>query len=540
MNVIQGLLETALAVSTQPNFDIRLAACECIKAYLYGHVPIRLHFLRRARDGHSAENPESDNIITILLQNPSDQPSSDPYRPWIAAVILFNLTFEDHKAKSIATEIVEGDAGKGEETVTFIQALSGNMISQAQRGTDDRVTIGYLMVLIGWTFEDPDAVNDFLQEGTNVQSLIQMALQPVQHKVLETGLCAFLLGVLYEFSSKDSPISRSTLHDIVTTRLGREHYNDKLTKLREHPIVRDFEVLPQSQSGDQVIGLPDVYFDKIFVDFLKDNFSRVARAIDRPPSIEVSVVANGVEKGISRELVDSLRLQLDDKMKNLQRAESQILTLERRLGQEQADHRKVRESTALEFGRIKNINENLQRNHDEETLQLREDHRRTFEQARREHDVALSTLQLKIGESEEEYESMSAKVRAGHQAEVNQLKIMVENLGRQKEKAAKNHAQDLSTANEEYKSSNQLLESRLQRAEEKFMEAESRATKAEARATYAETITRTREDARAKVQTEIDDLLMVLGDLEEKRAVDKVMRISFSLQKKPLTEFSLV
>jgi hypothetical protein len=113
-------------------------------------------------------------------------------------------------------------------------------------------------------------------------------------------------------------------------------------------------------------GLPEVFFDKSFVDFVKDNFSRLLRAIDRDPGMEIPVVANGIQKGISREMVDSLRSQLEEKEKALQKAEEELLSLSRKLGQEQADHRRANETASVELARIKQVNDALQRHHEED------------------------------------------------------------------------------------------------------------------------------------------------------------------------------
>lgn len=512
---MQGLLDLALSVSSNYAFDIRISACECIKAYLCGHTPIKVHFLKRARDGYISDEYEDDNILTILLGNLDNGRVGDPYRHWIAAVLLFHLLYEDYDAKNLAMQIADGDAEKGEEVVTCIQALSGNLIAGSHRQIDDRISIAYLMVLSGWLYEDPDAVNDFLGEGSNVQSLIQMVLQPSQTKGLVAGLCAFLLGIIYEFSSRDSPITRTTLHEIFTTRLGREQFIDKMTKLRENPLIRDFEVMPQGSTPEQMGILPDVYFDKTFIDFLKDNFSRILRAIDRDPGIEVSVVANGIQKGISRELVDSLKYQLEDRTQALQKAEAELLTLERKLDQEHADHRKAKESATIELGRIKSINQSLQKLHEDDIQRVQAESHRTMQEVREAHEKAGNALRAEVQKLKQESEAAAAKTRARHDAEVKDLESTIRSLQAALDKSNKDHTQDLQTAHEEYSSNRKALEARLARAEERASEAEARAAKAEESA-------KEKEDARASVQTELDDLLMVLGDMEEKRGKDKV------------------
>ena len=514
VNVIQGLLDLALAVSSVSSFDLRFAACGCIKAYVYGHGPIRLHFLARARDGYVSDEHEADNVLTILLES-NDGHTGDPYRHWIAAVILFHLLYEDPDAKQLAMEIADGDASKGEEVVTCIQSLTENLVIGTQRGCDGRVSIAYLMILCGWLYEDPDAVNDFLGEGSNVQSLIHMVLQPHPQKVLLAGLCAFLLGIIYEFSTKDSPVPRATLHEILTTRLGREQYNDKMTKLRESPLVRDCEVSAQMSPYETFGGLPEVYFDKTFVDFLKDNYSRVLRAMDRDPGIEVSVVANGIQKGISRELVDSLRSQLEDRSKALQKAEADVLTVERKLGQEQADHRKSQEGAAIELNRIKSINESLQRHHEEDVHHIEVTNQRILQEVQEAHEKLVLSLRAEAQKSKRESKDAAAKVRTRHGAETHDLKNSIRKLDMMIEKLNKDHAQDLRTASEEYSANVTLIEARLQRAEE-------RATEAEERAATAHHSMEASDVHRSSIQAELDDLLMVLSDLEERRAKDKV------------------
>ena len=364
--VIDGLLDLTLSVSAMAAFDSRLAACECIKAYFFNHAIIRKHFLKRAINGHSSGADETGNVLTTLLQPLEGRVSGDPYRYWFAAVLIFHLIFEDHEAKQRAMEVTEGDASNGEEVVTCIQTVTANLITGIEKNADERILVGYLMLLCGWLFEDPDAVNDFLGEGSNVQSLVQAVLHGSGEGTIVQALCAMLLGIVYEFSTKDSPVPRETIHPILASHMGRDQYIDRLTKLRSHPLLRDFEILPQKLSSASVGGLPEVFFDKSFVDFAKDNFSRLLRAIDQDPGMEIPVIANGVQKGISRELVDSLKSQLEAKERALQKSEEDLLSKGRQLGQEQADHRRAKETAAVELSRIKNVNDALQRHHDED------------------------------------------------------------------------------------------------------------------------------------------------------------------------------
>jgi len=365
--VIDGLLDLTLSVPIYSAFDSRLAACQCIKAYFFNHQVIRKHFLRRAIEGHASGADETANVLTTLLQPLDLHATGDPYRYWFAAVIMFHLIFEEPTAKSLAMSVAEGDSSNGEEVVTCIQTITANLVTGIQKNADERVLVAYLMLLCGWLFEDPDAVNDFLGEGSNLSGLVQAALHSSGDGTIVPGLCAMLLGIVYEFSTKDSPVPRATIHPILASQLGRDQYIDRMTKLRAHPLLRDFEVLPQKLGPSSIGGLPEVFFDRSFVDFVKDNFSRFLRAIDRDPGMEIPVIANGVQKGISREMVDSLRSQLEEKEKALQKSEEDAISYQRQLEQEQAEHRRNKETSAVELARTKLINDTLQRHHEEDT-----------------------------------------------------------------------------------------------------------------------------------------------------------------------------
>lgn len=76
--------------------------------------------------------------------------------------------------------------------------------------------------------------------------------------------------------------------------------------------------------------------------------------------------------------------------------------------------------------------------------------------------------------------------------------------------------QDLQTAHEEYTANRSEQAAWLQRAEEKADEFEARSNAAKDRSTKAERLLAEKEAERKAVQSELDDLLMVLGDLEDK------------------------
>ena len=410
--VIEALLNLVLTPAPNDMFDIRNAGAECTKAYFFHHPQIRQHFLNRAIGGHE-EGDETANALTILLGGTHASPSNDPYRIWFAAVLVFDLIFDDAQAKYTLMQVNEGDAESGEEVVTCIQTLTANLIASLQLGEDERISIAYLMLLLGWLFEDAAAVDDFLGEASSLQSLVQAALKPGEDQVIIRGLCAALLGLIYEFSTKDSPVPRRDLQPLLTSKLGREKYLNAISELRRDPLVRDFEVLPRR--GGAGGNLPDVFFDETFVDFIKDNFSRLSRAIDRDPNIE----QHNSHDGVDRDVVDELRGERDEKEKTIQEVKSQLMTLEQRLDQEHAEHRKTQQAADEQRNTLKRINDKLHNDLETEIKKKDREHRQTTLELENKHGLQVAALNNKLQQAAKE--STLALSRAKQEYDENLL-----------------------------------------------------------------------------------------------------------------------
>jgi hypothetical protein len=591
--VIEALLNLVLSPAPNELFDLRNAGCECIKAYFYSHVQIQEHFLNRAIGGHEGGD-ETANALTILMAGPQVAPTGDPYRIWFAGTLLFHLIFNDYRAKDILMGVKEGDAESGEEVVTCIQTLTANLIASLQLGEDERMSIAYLMLLLGWLFEDAAAVDDFLGEASSLQSLVQAVLTPGEDRVVVRGLCAALLGVVYEFSTRDSPVPRRELQPVLTSKLGRDKYLDAITQLRHHPLVRDFEVLPRTGGGSG--SLPDVFFDDTFVDFLKDNFSRLSRAIDRNPNIEQHQSHDGVD----RDVVDALRGERNEKEQTIQELRAQLMTLERNLDQEQAEHRKTQQSAEEQRSTLKRINDKLHDDLDKEVAGKEREHRQAMLETENKYNLQVVALNNKVQQASKDANNAILKVRQEYdeklhdanrtrielerrlgssdkarqeaietirsleqtlkqtraevatitqtlrnaqshvqnsEAQLKQLRDEKESqfqlFAEEKEAHAKQSKQEkdaLQSGLDKLKEENQELKTKAQDATWKVKDAEEKLRKAEATAkTSKEKEIKELQDKLKKAEesekekaTELEDLIMVLSDLEEKRTKDKV------------------
>jgi predicted nucleic acid-binding Zn-ribbon protein len=404
---------------------------------------------------------------------------------------------------------------------------------------------------------------------------VQATLTPGDDRVIIRGLCAALLGIIYEFSTRDSPVPRRELQPVLMSKLGREKYLEAISELRQHPLVRDFEVLPRTGGGSG--SMPEVFFDEMFIDFLKDNFSRLTRAVDRNPNIE----QHQSHDGIDRDVVDALRGERDEKEQTIQELKAQLMTLEQKLDQESADHRKTQQSADEQRNTLKRINDKLHDDLDKEIATKDREHRQATLELENKYSVQIVALNNKLQQAAKEstlavsrikqeydqklHESNRVRTEAEkrlelvekarqealetvrnleqtHQkarTELGTVTDTLRNLQKQMQdceaqiKGLKSDKEELQSSIDKLKKENQELKTKVQDQTWKVKDAEDKLRKAESTGKSAKDGTtkelkalqeklRAAEKSTEEKQTELDDLFVILGDLEEKRSKDKV------------------
>ncbi|KAG9694031.1 hypothetical protein KCU95_g3162, partial [Aureobasidium melanogenum] len=468
MYVIEALLNLVLSASPSRTVDLRSAACSLIKAYFHGHDRIKLHFLQRAIAGYTEGEGEDINILSTLLNGPQLGPATpDPPRFAFASDITCQLLFNLQDAKSMLMSVSEGDADKGEDVITAIQTLSGHLLSSLQNDLDPQISISYLNLLITFLFDDPAAVNDCLAEGSSLMGVLidnalltansQVASDPIKSTL--PGLSAILLGTIYEFSTKDSPIPRRTLHPLLTSKLGRQKYFDALLQFRQNPIVRDSEFLAPEIEGAAIL------FGDEFVDWFKDEYGRLKRVIDREPGIEV---VRPSDVGVDRDVLDDLREKIKARDEKLQQIEQDDLAAKQKSDQAEAEHRhqiqslqSSQRSMEAEVERVKRINEALQRDHDVELQRVSGELRSQLAQFQLESRNNLQTLR-------DQHKQELERLKGQHGATLASERSLWEDKARKSaEQATRDQRAAIDKATEEHrKATEQTAEEQRMRADQ--------------------------------------------------------------------------
>jgi hypothetical protein len=471
--VIEALLDLTL---DQPRGEasLRAAACALIQAYLGKHDRIKNHFLQRAISGYH-QGEEAANVLTSLLQ-----PGTDPLGVLFASWIVQDLFAGISDAKQILAAVKEGNESEGEEVLTSVQALGSQLETAMQTGADEKMIASYASTLVVFLWDFAEGVDDLLAEGSGLIQALVASVSSAATAPLTAGLAAALLGTVYEFSTKDSPISRRTLAPLLTQKLGRGKYLSALLALRRDPVIRDFGI--EEPNGDSD------FVNETFVDLFQTEYTRLRKAIDKDPGIEV-LSFDDVAAGVDRDVLDDLRQQLQSVKDALTQSEQAAKQSGQQAQNDKLALQKDMQSAKAELDRLRKINDAMQRGHEEETTKMKTQHQREKEGLNVEHSRAIASARQEADRQArqahqqqeqgfagrvQEYERRLAELGNAHRTEQNGhniLKQQIETLRKQhselsaREQGATRHIQDITKAHEELGRTHKDLQTRSSQAD---------------------------------------------------------------------------
>ncbi|EME46299.1 hypothetical protein DOTSEDRAFT_70332 [Dothistroma septosporum NZE10] len=519
--IIEGLLELTL---NQPEGDLSLRAASCglVQAYLTNHDRIKAHFLQRATAGH-VEHEEAANVLMALLHPSEGDVNSVVYASWIVQDLVANSL----EAKMALTAVQEGNESEGEDVITAIQSFGSHLQSSLQTPIDERTAAAYASLLITLLWDFAPGVDNLLAEGSSLlQALVALVKAPSDPVV--TGLAAMLLGTVYEFSTKDSPISRRTLAPLLQQKLGRTKYLDALLQLRRQPVVRDFDVDAESDEAS------DTLLSRVYVDLFMVEYSRLRKAIDKDPGVEV-LPASASEAGVDRDLLDDLRQQIQAAKNALAQAQQEALEARQKADQDRMVVAKEVQTATAEMTRLQKINQGMLQEREKESRKMQEDHEQQKQTLEARHKHALTNARR-----DAEHEAQ-AKLREGEAAaaqKVQELERKIAELGnahRTEQSGHNNARQQLESMagkhndliKRERDLSKQLEDVQAQHnmAQRSLKAAMSRATSAEANLEQAKIALDSSSEEVEKLRSQIEELK---DDVAGKEAELKTERAGFA------------
>ncbi|KAJ3337518.1 Vesicle-mediated ER to Golgi transport protein [Gonapodya sp. JEL0774] len=270
----------ARTVQVADEFAVRTAAAYAVQCYLHNNPDGQLAIAATLR-APPADNPDTQVALASNSSSqlaPDDRPHSagsllvealidwrgarkDPFRSWFAAVEMLHIVRKNETTKGLLAAISVQDE------------VFQSIILAAREQLDVRVQCGLYSLLCTWLFEFPKGIGMFLEEGVNLQFLIEQIKQSSNVDPLVQGLAAFLLGICLEFNDDTHPsFSRASLQQLVASRVGVDLYTSRMDRLRESKAFNRANLMMQSHGDLDAKGLPELYFDYLFVDMFKTNY----------------------------------------------------------------------------------------------------------------------------------------------------------------------------------------------------------------------------------------------------------------------------
>ena len=117
---------------------------------------------------------------------------------------------------------------------------------------------------------------------------------------------------LYRFSNLFFFCFRRELHSILNSTIGRDQYVLKVQRLKENAAFKNYEpnqIFSCADKKDET-GLPELFFDEVYVELVRENISRIQKAFDRDPDMEPN-------SRISLEMYETLQQQHIDLVNEL-------------------------------------------------------------------------------------------------------------------------------------------------------------------------------------------------------------------------------
>lgn len=238
----------------------------------------------------------------------------------------------------------------------FSENLSLCFLSRSRAENDreerewNRLIVGYICLLAQWLWDDPKATREFLDAG-GLGTLVEPINQTSESEDLIPGLCAFLLGICYEFNREPGEITRATIHPIIS-RLGVDVLLGHMSRVREHDWFKS--ISPESmvlryptkalQNTPPVEQEGEIWLDWSFVDFWKSNQHAVQRGLATDPSTLASSSGPSAESAmLINSLKDVIRSQVQEidalqlRLKELSVAEARLADSEARIAELEAE-----------------------------------------------------------------------------------------------------------------------------------------------------------------------------------------------------------
>jgi hypothetical protein len=115
----------------------------------------------------NSEIAESGGSLLISSLFDLDTGRKDPWSIWFATVMLSHVLYDNAEAKKLLLNkrISEDE----EESVPLLHKIVFLVLNASRQNADVMIILGILCLIATWLYECPEAVQEFVSEGSNIQ-----------------------------------------------------------------------------------------------------------------------------------------------------------------------------------------------------------------------------------------------------------------------------------------------------------------------------------------------------------------------------------
>lgn len=549
---------------------VRAAALNALQALVEHNVDVRMtlwHAFVAAPLPEQSHGNTSHLLLDTVAHLPNTSlvphahgaaPRFDPYQHLLASMILAALLHNCSTAKEFARRVRLNDEGRcvadatvpsvdDDEPATLIHVVVGNVAmalrehgeavrrERADRNgdansSDDwaKVLVGYLALLAMWLWQAPDSIADFCSESANLQVLVQPAAQSTGVDPLLQGLAAFVLGTLYEHSTApaevhDGALTRATMHEILHTRIGADQFSTRVGGVKSDP--RFAQVTPEVLEDVLTADAPSIWFTWSFVEFWKDHYARIQKSILADPSTSAAADAS-----TSTELQDARQrlAALQEQLTRAQAEAAQLPALRAELDGVREDLELARRDTERAHDAHAAAQRELEAAHASHAASQKEwdAARQVLEHEQQHARAAHDAAQSQLADAHARIAALETEAARPREPSEDVVSLRALEAARQETAAAHAHVAHLEAALSSAEAHARDAEGRAADAEARAADAEARVHAADAQPKSAAPASQPEAPETAELhalQTENEDLLVLLDDITQKRKRDKAL-----------------
>lgn len=530
---------------------VRCAALEAFGALVEQNMEVRMtlwHAFVAAPTPDQSEPDAAGFLLSSVAHLPNTtlvgskaQPQRfDPYQHLFAATMLCYILQGSETSKEFARRVCLNAEGRcvadaavpshtdDDEPATLVHVVVGNLAmalrenseavrreraaqaSSSNTSTDwTKVIVGYLTLLAVWLWESPTSIADFLSESANLQVLIQPAAQTTGVDPLIQGLAALVLGTAYEFNTlpaeatSEGVLTRAAMHPILHSRIGADQFSTRIQGVRNDArfaacAPESLEWVGRGPDAAAISASMDLWFTWPFIEFWKDHYVRIQKSILQSPDAAASSAP------ASTELLDA-RQRLMTMEAQLARAQAEVETMRTSV----AEAQEARDAAHREHAAAHEACEAMQRELDA----ARASHAAMQEEWHAERDAqraeathaqhAADAAKAQLASACADLDALRAQLASGHDTASSDDAVARRALeaARQETASAQAHVVRLERTVQQNEELIHALHARVAAAERAPKDGPS--------------------DQVQALQSENEDLLVLLDDMLEKRKRDK-------------------